>query len=93
LYSGRASVSFTPAAKWGVAFGLGYQGSRYKAPDVILGVTRKDRYYAADAAINYFYTRQISFRVEAVWSENRSNIELYSFPRDLVAFKVRYDFK
>jgi len=59
---------------------------------VILGVTREDRYEAIDAAVSYLYTRQLSFRGELTSARNRSNIELYSFPRDIVLFKARYEF-
>jgi hypothetical protein len=93
IYGVRASLSFTPAAKWGVAVGGLYQESRYKANDLILGVTRRDKFEAVDAAVSYLYTRNLSLRLEGMRSRNRSNIELFSFPRDLVAFKVRYEFK
>ena len=93
IYGGRAGLNFTPAAKWGVSAGYTFQKSNYQAADAILGVTRNDRYEFLDAAVSYLYTRNISFRAEALLSKNRSNIELYSFPRDTVALKVRYEFK
>lgn len=93
LWGGRAAVSFTPAAKWGVALGVSYQRSDYGGPDVILGATRHDDYYAADAAVTYLLTRNLSVRGEATFTKNHSNIELYTFPREIYAIKLRYEFK
>jgi len=90
---GRLGVSFTPAAKWGVAVGYSVQNSRYQAPDAFLGVARSDDYSAIDAAVTYLINRNLSVRGEALLSRNRSNIELFSFPRDIVAVKLRYEFK
>lgn len=92
-YGGRAGVNFTPGAKWGVSVGYGFQNSTYLAADAILGVTRGDRYAAYDAAVSYLYTRNLSFRMEALHSTNRSNIALYAFPRDTIILKARYEFK
>lgn len=89
----RLGVSITPAAKWGASFGYTYQESRYQAPDLILGVARKDRYEGWDAAVSYLYSKNVSIRGEALLSKNRSNIELFTFPRDIYAVKVRYEFR
>jgi hypothetical protein len=86
-------VSFTPAAKWGVALGASYQRSDYSGPDLILGSTRHDDYYAADASLTYLLTRNLSVRGEATFTKNHSNIELFTFPREIYAIKLRYEFK
>jgi hypothetical protein len=90
---GRLGVSFTPAAKWGVAIGYSVQSSRYQAQDAFFGVTRKDDYDAVDAAVTYLINRNLSLRAEALLSKNRANIELLSFRRDIFALKLRYEFK
>ena len=90
---GRIGVSFTPAAEWGVSLGYTILNSDYKEADALLGVKRSDRYEAFDVAASYLYSRNLSFRGEITTARNRSNIELYSFPRDLYALKVRYEFK
>lgn len=93
-YTGwRLGVSFTPAAKWGVAAGYTAQSSRYQAPDAFLGVARRDDYDAIDAAVTYLVNRNLSIRGEAMLSKNRSNITLFSFPRDIFVIKLRYEFK
>lgn len=93
ILGGRAGVNFTPGAKWGVSLGYSIQKSQYLAADSILGVTRNDRYESFDAAVSYLYTRNLSFRAEAILAKNHSNIQLYSFARDTVTLKVRYEFK
>jgi tetratricopeptide (TPR) repeat protein len=93
LYGARLGVSFTPAAKWGASLGYTYQRAQHRANDLILGVTRKDDYHAFDAAVSYLIDRNFSLRGEALLSRNRSNIQLYDFPRDVYAVKLRYEFK
>lgn len=91
-WGAHVGVSFTPAAKWGVSADYVYQKSDYEGNDALLGVTREDRYEAINAAVSYLYTRHLSLRGELTSARNRSNIELYSFPRDIVLFKARYEF-
>lgn len=93
LYGARIGVSFTPAAKWGASLGYTHQSVRHQARDVILGETRRDKYDAWDAALTYLYTRNLSFRAEALLTKNRSNLQLFTFERDLFTFKIRYEFK
>ena len=93
IYGGRIALAVTPAPKWALSVGATYQNSKYEGPDVLLGTTRKDDYYAADAVASYAYTRNLSFRGELLLSKNDSNLELYAYRRDMVTFKVRYDFK
>jgi len=93
LYGGRIAIAITPAPKWALSVGGSYQNSRYDGRDVLLGTTRKDNYYAADAVASYAYTKNISLRAELLASKNESNLELYSYRRDILTFKVRYDFK
>ena len=93
LYGARIALAITPRPKWAVSIGGTYQNSHYDGPDVLLGTTRKDDYFAADAVASYAYTRNLSVRAELLVSKNDSNIDLYSYRRDILAFKVRYDFK
>ena len=86
-------LSFTPAAQWGVALGYGHLKSDYKDRDIFIGETRHDRYDTAHATLSYLISRNVSIRGEVQRSKNRSNIAIYSFPRDLYAVKLRYEFK
>jgi hypothetical protein len=90
----KAALSLTPAPKWGVSAGLGYQESDYKA--AFAGgrtPSRRDDGWIADVVVSYFHTRELSFRAEAQVSSQNSNIPLFTYDRNVLAFKVRYDFK
>jgi hypothetical protein len=89
----RIGLSVTPAAKWGVSAGYNFQRTEYQGQDAILGVTRSDKYHSIDTTVTYLYSRELSFRMEANVTRNNSNIELYQFPRETLAFKARYEFK
>jgi len=88
----RAAVALTPAPKWFASMGLGYQSSKYSAPDALLQTVRKDDYYSVDATIGYAFSRKLSLRGEVLLTENKSNLELYRYSRDLYSVKLRYDF-
>lgn len=93
IYGGRAALAITPIPKWALSVGGTYQKSRYSGPDALLGTTRSDNYYAADAVASYAYTRDLSLRAELLLSKNDSNLELYAYRRDMLTFKLRYDFR
>ncbi len=88
-----AVLSFSPAPKWAASAGASYQESRYQAQDTTFSTTRRDDYYALNATLSYALTRNLSLRGEALLSKNVSNIELFEYRRNVIAFKVRYDFK
>lgn len=93
LHGGRVALAVTPAPKWALSVGGSYQKSRYDGRDVLLGTTRRDDYYAADVVASYAYSRKLSLRAELLASKNDSNLQLYAYRRDILAFKVRYDFR
>ena len=93
-WGASATVTFTPVPKWGVLLGYAYQQSDYGGPDFFAQPdSRHDRFDAVNAAVSYLYSRNVSFRGEAMFSNNRSNADAYAFPRDVYAVKVRYEFK
>lgn len=93
IHGGRIALAITPMPKWGLSVGGTYQKSRYDSPDLLLGTTRSDNYYAADAVASYAYSRNLSLRTELLLSKNASNLELYRYRRDMLTFKLRYDFR
>ena len=93
IYGLRAAVGLTPAPRWAVSAGATFQLSDYDAPDVLLATTRRDKYYAADLTASYALTRNLSLRGELLLSKNESNIALFQYKREVIAVKVRYDFK
>jgi hypothetical protein len=93
IYSGSIVFGVTPFPKWAVSIGGAYQRSLYRAPDAFLLTTRADSYYTGNAAISYAITPRLSAWVEYLYSKNNSNISLYTYSREVAAFKLRYDFK
>jgi hypothetical protein len=92
MYGGRVALAVTPAPKWFASMGLGYQLSKYSAPDTLLQTVRKDDYYSIDAAVGYAFSRKLSLRGEISLTENKSNLQLYEYSRNLYSVKLRYDF-
>lgn len=93
IFGLRAAVSVTPAPKWAASLGATYQHSDYDAQDFLFGTTRSDKYYAGDLTASYAWTKNLSLRGELLLSKNTSNIALYDYKREVLAVKVRYDFK
>lgn len=87
------NMALSPSAKWGLTGGVSFLASHYRGPDAILEVTRDDKFVAFEASAVYLIDRNLSVRCEALLSDNRSNIALFSYSRNVVVFKVRYDFK
>jgi hypothetical protein len=92
MWGGRVAVAVTPAPKWSAAVGVAYQNSKYSAQDPLLLTTRKDDYYALDATVGYAFSRHLSLRGELLLSDNKSNLELYEYKRNIIGAKLRYDF-
>jgi hypothetical protein len=93
IYSLRLGVGLSPAARWSFNSGVGLQHSAYASRDPLLSTTRRDDYYAIDAAAIYAWSRNLSVRGELLLSKNHSNLQLYSYRRDVIGLKVRYEFK
>lgn len=89
----RLVVAATPTQDWTLAAGISYQASRYSAPDLLLATRRQDGYAGLDVTVGYAIDPRLSLRMEMLFSENRSNIALYRYRRDVAAVKLRYEFK
>src|SRR5204862_8057681 len=92
LYTLRGGLSITPAPKWGVSAGLTYIRSRFKDADPLFLTPRNDENYGFDAGVSYRLTKEMTLRGDFLRSENRSNIALYKFDRDVVSVRLRYEF-
>ena len=88
-----AGINFTPAAKWGVAFGAAYLAADYQGVNFLANEARHDEYTSYNAVVSYLISRNLSIRGEAVVSRNTSNIDLYAFQREVFTLKMRYEFK
>jgi hypothetical protein len=90
IWGARVAVAVTPAPRWAVSAGATYYYSDY-VDDVTSG--RRDNYYALDLSAGYAVTRNLSVRGELLLSKNDSNVAFFEYRRDVVAVKVRYEFK
>jgi hypothetical protein len=98
VYGARAAVSLTPAPKWGLNVGATYQRSDYDGGDPLPPgfpplPARDDSYWAAEVSASYALTREFSVRGELLLTKNNSNNPLYEYRRNVMALKVRYEFK
>lgn len=92
IYTLRGGLALTPRPQWGVSVGLTYTKSRFKEADPLFVATRDDDYYGAEFGVSYRLTKQITLRGDYQHSNNRSNIELYQYKRDVVTVRARYEF-
>lgn len=92
-YGVRASVGLTLAPRVNAALSASLQQSKYKAFDDFLGARRDDRFVALEAAVGYAFTPNLGGRIEVSHNNNDSNIGLFEYKRNVVAAKLRCDFK
>jgi len=92
-FGARAGLGLSLTPKVNAALSLNWQESKYQAFDDFLGATRKDRFIALEAAVGYSFTPNLGARVELSRYDNDSNLELFEYKRNVVAAKLRYDFK
>jgi len=85
-----ATAPLAPGIEGGFRFGI--QQSQYSAADVMLNTTRADDLWLTGANMVYHYSPSISVGSEVAYSNNRSNIAIYSYERSTIDVKVRYDF-
>lgn len=91
IYGGRVSFAMTPAQRWGVSAGIGYQESKYRDIFTTGSERRHDTSWSLDGSVSYFYTKQLSVRAEAQILDQSSNIGLFRYGREVVSVKARYE--
>ena len=91
IIGARVSFAMTPAESWGLSAGVGYQESRHQAIFTTNSENRQDTAWSLDGSLSYFYTKQLSVRVEAQIVDQSSNIGLFNYSREVVAVKMRYE--
>jgi tetratricopeptide (TPR) repeat protein len=87
----RGGLSLTPAVRWGLSLALAYTRSRFEEPDLLFLTRRDDDYYGVELGVSYRLTRQLSLRADYLYSDNRSNIPLYEYSRDIVTLRARFE--
>lgn len=95
IYGARAALTVQPAETWSLSAALNYQHSRFK--DYFAGASafpkRRDDYVSLELGAAYLIDRNWSIRAEGTWVNQQSNIGLYDYERNVIAVKVRYDYK
>jgi len=91
IVGARASFAMTPAQRWGVGAGIGYQENKYRDIFTTGSVRRYDTTWSLDGSVSYFYTKQLSVRGEAQILDQGSNIGLFRYGREVVSVKARYE--
>lgn len=89
----RAGISFTPAPNWGASGGISYTKSKFAETDPLFLVTRKDDYYGVDLGLSYRWSKAITLRADYLYSDNKSNIDLFEYQRSLFTLKLRYEYR
>lgn len=93
IFGVAADVTLSPSPQWALNAGVAYLKSDYDAPVPLLDVTRRDDNYVVNLAALYLFSRNWSARLEYQYAKNASNLELYEYQRNVVALKLRYDFR
>ena len=93
VYGASVDLTVTPSPQWALNAAFSFQRSRYQADMPLLGFARLDDNYAASVGALYFFTRDLSGRLEAQFYRNDSNLALFQYDRYVVAAKLRYDFR
>ena len=68
------------------------QRSNYREEDVIFAVERMDDYYNASGNLTWQFHKHWSLRGEVSYTDNRSNIEIYSYDRLVTSLFLRVDY-
>ena len=93
LWGIRTSTTLQPIPKWSFGAGLSYQNSRYEREYAAGLEARKDDYFAFDLSATYSLDRNWLVRGEYQRVDQQSTIGFFKYVRDLLAVKLRYDFK
>ena len=93
LWGIRTSTTIQPIAKWSFGAGLSYQNSRYEREYAAGLAVRKDDYFALDLSATYALNRNWLVRSEYQRVEQQSTIGFFKYSKDVLAVKLRYDFK
>jgi hypothetical protein len=93
VFGAGANVTVSPSPMWALNAGFAYLKSDYDGPIPLIDVTRKDDNYVVNLGALYLFARQWGARLEYQYAKNASNVELYDYQRNVVALKLRYEFK
>ena len=93
IWGARTSITMRPIPKWTFGAGLSYQNSLYQREFAPGLQTRKDDYLALDLSASYAIDRNWQLRGDYQRIDQKSSVGFFTFNRDQLSFKLRYDFK
>lgn len=88
----RIGGQFKPTEGWTVFGGVNYEERRYGGPEPIFLVTRKDKQTDLRLGASYLMRAGTTLIIQVVDTDNKSNIDLYRFRRQVGTVSVRFDF-
>jgi len=77
---------------WGIFGGLAYEHRKYNGPDPLFLVVREDDQTDARLGVSYLARASTTLRLEAAYTDNKSNIVLSQYDRMLVTLSARFNF-
>lgn len=89
----RFGVTVQPIPKWSFGAGLAYQNNHYRRNFATALPKRNDDFVSLDLSAAYAIDRNWSVRTEYQHVDQQSSIGFYKYDRDVLAVKLRYDFK
>jgi hypothetical protein len=92
IFGVRGGFIFTLAPDVNLTLSGQAQRSNYREEDVIFSVERMDDYYNASGSLTWQFHKNWSVRGEVSYSDNRSNIEIYSYDRTVASLFLRADY-
>lgn len=88
----RVGGQFKPAEGWIVFGGVNYEERRYGGPEPIFLATRKDKQTDIRLGASYLMRAGTTLIAQVVDTDNKSNIDLYRFRRQVGTVSIRFDF-
>ncbi|MEW7981138.1 MAG: hypothetical protein AB2813_15520 [Candidatus Sedimenticola endophacoides] len=93
LRGARAGVQLAPSGAFDLYAVLGYEESRYGAPDLLYSVVREDELTTLRLGGRWHLDRQWSLRGELLHTDNDSNLRMKAYRGTEASLRVRYDFR
>jgi len=90
----RAGLLLSLAQKLGLQTSVSWQNSSYAAEQIVFSnqETRDDNYISAEAKLLWLFAKDWRLDTKFLWSDNSSNLDIYSFDRTLVSVNLNYAF-
>ena len=89
----RSAVTVRPMPKWTFGAGLNYQNSRHQQEFAPSLATRRDDFLMLDVSAGFAIDRNWQVKGEYQHTNQKSSIGFYTYNRNQLALKLRYDFK